>query len=77
MNHSNRFEGKVKTVTQSQKINQIKNNIDPTIIKPNEPDKDKVKITFTDIKKEEKKKKKEDDKKEDDKKIRLKFQGQG
>ena len=59
MNHNNRFESKIKTVTQSQKINQIKNNIDPSIIKPNEPDKDKVKISFTDIKKEEKKKKKE------------------
>ena len=77
MNHNNRFESKIKTVTQSQKINQIKNNIDPSIIKPNEPDKDKVKISFTDIKKEEKKKKKEIDKKENDKKKRSKYQGQG
>ncbi len=70
MNHNNRFECKIKTVTQSQKINQIKNNIDRSIIKPNEPDKDKVKISFTDIKKEEIKKKKEIDKnfKENDKK---------
>ena len=78
MNHNNRFESKIKTVTQSQKINQIKNNIDPSIIKPNEPDKDKVKISFTDIKKEEKKKKKEIDKKENDKKKEIKIPaGQG
>jgi hypothetical protein len=75
MNHNNRFESKIKTVTQSQKINQIKNNIDPSIIKPNEPDKDKVKISFTDIKKEEKKKKKEIDKKENDKKKEIKIPG--
>ena len=75
MNHNNRFESKIKTVTQSQKINQIKNNIDPSIIKPNEPDKDKVKISFTDIKKEEKKKKKEIDKKENDKKKEIKILG--
>ena len=75
MNHNNRFECKIKTVTQSQKINQIKNNIDPSIIKPNEPDKDKVKISFTDIKKEEKKKKKEIDKKENDKKKEIKIPG--
>lgn len=75
MNHNNRFESKIKTVTQSQKINQIKNNIDPSIIKPNEPDKDKVKISFNDIKKEEKKKKKEIDKKENDKKKEIKIPG--
>ena len=75
MNHNNRFESKIKTVSQSQKINQIKNNIDPSIIKPNEPDKDKVKISFTDIKKEEKKKKKEIDKKENDKKKEIKIPG--
>ena len=75
MNHNNRFECKIKTVTQSQKINQIKNNIDPSIIKPNEPDKDKVKISFNDIKKEEKKKKKEIDKKENDKKKEIKIPG--
>jgi hypothetical protein len=75
MNHNNRFKSKIKTVTQSQKINQIKNNIDPSIIKPNEPDKDKVKISFNDIKKEEKKKKKEIDKKENDKKKEIKIPG--
>ena len=46
-----------------------------SIIKPNEPDKDKVKISFTDIKKEEKKKKKEIDKKENDKKKEIKIPG--
>ena len=75
MHHNNRFECKIKTVTQSQNINQIKNNIDPSIIKPNEQDKDKVKISFTDIKKEEKKKKKEIDKKENDKKKEIKIPG--
>ena len=57
MNGNDRFACKVKTVTPGNKINQIKNNIDPSIIKPNEPDKNKVKISFNDIKKEEKKKK--------------------
>ena len=73
-NDNNRFECKIKTITPGQKINQIKNKIDPNIIKPRELDKDKTKITFTDIKKEEKKKK-EIDKKENDKKKMLKFQG--
>ena len=73
-NDNNRFACKVRIVTPGQKINQIKNKIDPNIIKPNESDKDKAKITFTDIKKEEKKKK-EIDKKEHDKKKDVKIPG--
>ena len=73
-NDNNRFACKVRIVTPGQKINQIKNKIDPNIIKPNESDKDKAKITFTDIKKEEKKKK-EIDKKENDKKKDVKIPG--
>ena len=60
MNCNNRFACKIKIVTPGQKINQIKNKIDPNIIKPHEPDKNKAKITFTDIKKEEKTKKEND-----------------
>ena len=59
MNGNDRFACKIKIVTPG---NQIKNNIDPSIIKPNEPDKNKVKISFNDIKKEEKKKKEIDKK---------------
>ena len=73
-NDNNRFECKIRKITQAQKINQIKNKIDPRIIKPSESDKDKVKITFNDIKKEEKKKK-EIDKKENDKKEKVKIPG--
>ena len=74
MNGDNRFACKIKIVTPGNKINQIKNKIDPSIIKPSESDKDKVKITFNDIKKEEKKKK-EIDKKENDKKEKVKIPG--
>ena len=74
MNGDNRFACKIKIVTPGNKINQIKNKIDPSIIKPSESDKDKVKITFNDIKKEEKKKK-EIDKKENDKKKKVKIPG--
>jgi len=72
-NDNNRFECKVRRITPGQKINQIKNKIDPNIIKPTEQEKDKAKITFTDIKKEEKKK--ENDKKENDKKKDVKIPG--
>ena len=74
MNGDNRFACKIKIVTPGNKINQIKNKIDPSIIKPSEPDKDKVKITFNDIKKEEKKKK-EIDKKENNTKEKVKIPG--
>ena len=74
MNGNDRFACKVKTVTPGNKINKIKNNIDPSIIKPSEPDKNKAKITFSDIKKEEKKKK-EIDKKENNTKEKVKIPG--
>ena len=74
MNGNNRFACKIKIVTPGNKINQIKNKIDPSIIKPSEPEKNKAKITFNDIKKEEKKKK-EIDKQENDKKEKVKIPG--
>ena len=74
MNGNNIFACKVKTVKPGNKINKIKNNIDPSIIKPNEPDKNKVKISFSDIKKEEKKKK-EIEKTENNTKEKVKIPG--
>ena len=70
-NDNNRFACKVRIVTPGQKINQIKNKIDPNIIKPNESDKEE--ITFKEIIKEDKKKakKQELDKKENDKKVKI------
>ena len=64
------FSCKINELTPQNKINNIKNSIDPNIVKPDEKQKE---ITFKDIKKEDKKKakKQELDKKEKDKNVKI------
>ena len=65
------FSCKINEITPQQKINNIKNSIDPNIIRPD--DEDKEEITFKEIIKEDKKKvkKQESEKKEHDKKVKI------
>ncbi len=64
------FSCKINDMTPQNKINNIKKNIDPNIVKPDE---EQQEITFKDIKKEDKKKakKQELDKKEKDKNVKI------
>ena len=64
------FSCKINEMTPQTKINNIKNSIDPNIVKPEE---EQQEITFKDIKKEDKKKAKkhELDKKEKDKNVKI------
>ena len=64
------FSCKINEITPQNKINNIKNSIDPNIVKPDEKQEE---ITFKDIKKEDKKKakKQELDKKEKDKNVKI------
>ena len=64
------FSCKINEMTPQNKINNIKNSIDPNIVKPDEKQEE---ITFKEIIKEDKKKvkKQELDKKENDKKVKI------
>ena len=63
------FSCKIREITPQHKINNIKNSIDPNIIKPEE---EKEKISFKEIKKEEKHKaKKQELEKKENKKVKI------
>jgi len=63
------FSCKIREITPQHKINNLKNSIDPNIIKPEE---EKEKISFKEIKKEEKHKaKKQELEKKENKKVKI------
>ena len=64
------FSCKIREITPQHKINNLKNSIDPNIIKPEEEEKEK--ISFKEIKKEEKHKaKKQELEKKENKKVKI------
>ena len=63
------FSCKIREITPQHKINNIKNSIDPNIIKPEE---EKEEISFKEIKKEEKHKaKKQELEKKENKNVKI------
>ena len=63
------FSCKIREITPQHKINNIKNSIDPNIIKPEE---EKEEISFKQIKKEEKyKAKKQELEKKENEKVKI------
>ena len=63
------FSCKINEITPQNKINNIKNSIDPNIVKPEE---EQQEITFKDIKKEDKKKaKKQELENKENKKVKI------
>ena len=63
------FSCKINELTPQNKINNIKNSIDPNIIRPDEKQEE---ITFKDIKKEDKKKaKKQELENKENKKVKI------